>query len=97
MTIFFILPVGIYNKWRSSKETKTYLYVEPILGSSKTARLLTRLNASGTEGMHITSETGAYLRHTDLKPQFTSSIENDRMPANEMQAKDIYFFTLTLF
>jgi len=94
----FILPVGIYNKWRGSKETKAYLYVEPLLGSNKTVRrlfqLLTRLNASGTEGIHVTSETAAYVRHTDLTPQFTSSIETDRMPVNEMQANDIHFLHL---
>jgi hypothetical protein len=98
MNVFFVLPVGIYNKWRSNKETKAYLYVEAILGSSKTVRLLfqllTRLNAPGTEGTHVTSETAACVRHTDLKPQFTSTIETDRMPVNEMQANDIHFLHL---
>jgi len=96
--VFFILPVHIYSKWRSSKETKAYLYAEPILRSSKTVRLLfpllTRLNAAGIEGLHITSATAAYVRHTDLKPLFTSSIETDRMAFNEMQANDIHFLHL---
>ena len=74
------------------------MYLEPILGSSKTVRrlfqLLTRLNAAGIEGLHITSETAAYVRHTDPKPLFTFSIETDTMPVNEMQANDIHFLHL---
>jgi predicted transcriptional regulator len=74
------------------------LYVEPILGSSKTVRLLfqllTRLNAAGNEGLHVTSKTATHVRHTDLKPQYTSSIETDRMTVNEMQANDIQFLHL---
>jgi hypothetical protein len=52
-----------YYQWRISKETKAYLYVEPILGSSKTVRLLlqllTGLHVAGIEGLHFTSETAA--------------------------------------
>jgi hypothetical protein len=61
--VCFILPICIYNKWRISIEIKAYLYVEPILGSSKIMRLLlqllTGLNAAGIEGLHFTSETAA--------------------------------------
>jgi hypothetical protein len=96
--VFFILSFGNYNKWRSSNDKKAYLYVEPTLGSNKTVRvllqLLTRLKSAGIEGLRITSETAAYVRHTDLKPQFTSGIETDRMPVNEMQANDIHFLHL---